>query len=143
VSLSVPKIPRLACAAIVAIAAVAAVAVLTLAGPALADLTLVHGVVFYVVTAAAYALLPFVRRGDVVMAAVWLVLASGVAPCVLGQEISAPRMFADMAGVLMAAAPIYIARLRQVAQGDMRDPPQRRQTERETPAEDAPVEQLA
>jgi hypothetical protein len=140
VPVSVPKIPRLVCAAIVAIAAAAAVAGLSLAGP-LANLALVHGLVFYAVTAAAYALLPLVRRGDVVMGAVWLVLAAGVAPCVLGQEISAPRMFADMAGVLMAALPIYIARLRQVAQGDMREPPLRRQTERETPLEEAPVEE--
>jgi hypothetical protein len=42
-------------------------------------------------------------------------------------------MFADMAGVLLAAAPIYIARLRQVAQGDTRHP-RRRQSEREISA---------
>jgi hypothetical protein len=29
-------------------------------------------------------------------------------------------MFADMAGVLMAAVPIYLARYRQIAQGDTR-----------------------
>jgi hypothetical protein len=70
-----------------------------------------------------------VRRGDVLMASVWLVLVAGVAPCVIGQEISAPFMFANMAGVLMAAAPIYIARLRQLAQGDTREARFRRQIE--------------
>jgi hypothetical protein len=88
----------------------------------------VHVLTFYGVTAGAYAALPFIRRGDILMVASWLVLGAGVAPCFAGQELSAPHMFADMAGVLMAAAPIYIARYRQVAQGDTR-PLQRREGE--------------
>ena len=68
------------------------------------------------------ALLPFVRRGDIAVVAMWVVLGVGVAPCFVGREVSAqPQMFADMAGVLMGAGPIYIARFRQVAQGDVRN----------------------
>ena len=125
------RIPRLAAALAVAGAAATAVGLLTLRGAALPNVITVHWASFYVITAGGYAALPFVRRGDVLMVASWLVLAAGVAPCVAGQEISAPHMFADMAGVLAAAAPIYIARLRQVAQGDTRNP-RRRQTEHET-----------
>jgi hypothetical protein len=76
---------------------------------------------FYGVTVGAYGLLPFVRRGDIAVVAMWVVLGVGVAPCVVGQEVSAPHMFADMAGVLLGAAPIYIARFRQIAQGDVRN----------------------
>ena len=123
------RLPRFATAAIAAALAVAAVALLTAAGDATS--VAVHTLTFYAITAGAYVVLPFVRRGDVLMASVWLVLAAGVAPCVIGQEISAPFMFANMAGVLMAAAPIYIARLRQLAQGDTREARFRRQIERE------------
>ena len=127
---SVPlRVPRFACAALVAASAVTAVTALTLAGEAIPNVITAHVMTFYAVTAGAYAALPFVRRGDIVMAGVWMVLAAGVGPCVLGREISAPLMFSDMAGVLMAAAPIYIARLRQLAQGDMRHAPRRRKAE--------------
>ena len=77
-----------------------------------------RGLVFYGLTAGAYAALPLVRRGDVAAVAMWLVLGVGIAPCYAGQELSAPHMFADMGGVILAAAPIYIARFRQVIQGD-------------------------
>jgi drug/metabolite transporter (DMT)-like permease len=79
-----------------------------------------HGLTFYGVTVGAYGLLPFVRRGDIAIVAMWVVLGVGVAPCFVGQELSAQDMFADMAGVVLGAAPIYIARFRQVAQGDVR-----------------------
>jgi hypothetical protein len=128
------RVPRIACAAAVAVAAGLAVGLLVFAGP-IANSIPAHLLTFYAVTSAAYAALPFVRRGDVLMGGMWLVLAGGVGPCVVGREISAPQMFADMAGVLMAAVPIYVARLRQLAQGDMREAPRRRQTEREAPAE--------
>lgn len=124
-------IPRAVLAGVVALAAMMAAGWITFAGTALPNPITAHVLSFYAITAGAYVLLPFVRRGDIVMGGMWLVLAAGVAPCVTGQEISAPHMFADMAGVLMAAAPIYIARMRQIAQGDTRDTPQRRQTERE------------
>ena len=84
------------------------------------DNVVARALVFYVITAGAYAFLPFVRRGDIAMVTMWLVLAVGVAPCIAGRELDAQHMFADMAGVLLAALPIYIARFRQVTQGDVR-----------------------
>ncbi len=123
------RIPRIAAAAAVGVCAVVAVTLLTVAGPSIPNPITVHVLAFYAITACAYVALPFVRRGDVLMVAMWMVLAAGVAPCIAGREISAPQMFADMAGAMMAAAPIYIARLRQMAQGDLRDQPRRRQTE--------------
>jgi hypothetical protein len=86
----------------------------------LPDNILARVLVFYGMTSAAYCTLPLVRRGDIAAVAMWIVLGVGISPCVLGEEISAPHMFADMGGVLMAAAPIYIARFRQVTQGDTR-----------------------
>jgi hypothetical protein len=119
---------RLASAVIVLICAVVLVTPSSLRPTGLPDSLTVDAVTFYGVTAGAYGLLPFVRRGDVVMVAMWVVLGVGVAPCFMGQELSASRMFADMAGVLAAAAPVYIARFRQVAQGDVR-PHRRREAE--------------
>lgn len=128
---SVPiRLPRFAAAAAVAASAMTAVGALTFIGEGVPNIITAHVLIFYAVTAGAYAALPFVRRGDILMGGVWMVLAAGVGPCVMGREISAPLMFSDMAGVLLAAAPIYIARLRQIAQGDLRDTPRRRQTER-------------
>jgi hypothetical protein len=75
---------------------------------------------FYAITSGAYVFLPFVRRGDIALVTMWLVLAVGIAPCIVGSELDPAHMLADMAGVLMAAGPIYIARFRQVAQGDVR-----------------------
>lgn len=124
------RIPRLGAALAVAGVAVALVSLLTFWSAALPNVITIHWATFYAITAGGYAALPFVRRGDVLMVASWLVLAAGVAPCIAGEEISAPHMFADMAGVVTAAVPIYIARLRQLAQGDTRQL-RRRQTERE------------
>jgi len=75
---------------------------------------------FYVGTSMAYGLMPYVRRGDVPLVAAWVVLLSELAPCFAGQLISPTKVAADALGVLMAAAPIYVARLRQVMQGDIR-----------------------
>ncbi|MBS0332413.1 MAG: hypothetical protein JSS35_06570 [Proteobacteria bacterium] len=119
---------RLASAMTVLICAVVLVTPLSLRPAGLSGSLTIDAATFYGVTAGAYGLLPFIRRGDVVMVAMWLVLGVGVTPCFMGQELSAPRMFADMAGVLAAAAPIYIARFRQVAQGDVR-PHRRREAE--------------
>jgi hypothetical protein len=124
------RIPRLGAALAVASVAVTLVGLLTWCGANLPNAITIHWATFYAVTAGSYAALPLVRRGDVLMVASWLVLAAGVSPCIAGQEISAPHMFADMAGVATAAGPIYIARLRQIAQGDIR-PQRRRQAERE------------
>jgi hypothetical protein len=77
---------------------------------------------------AAYIVLPFVRRGDIPLVAAWVVLLSELAPCVIGQLMSPTKVTADAVGVAMAAGPIFIARLRQVLQGDTR-PTGRRATE--------------
>ena len=111
---------RLASALVVLACAVVLVSPLLARGALLPDSIRLHALTFYGVTAGAYGLLPFVRRGDIAMVAMWVVLGVGVTPCFLGHELSAPHMFADMAGVLMGAAPVYIARFRQLAQGDVR-----------------------
>jgi hypothetical protein len=114
------RMVRIVSALVVLAGAVLLISPLLMLGAVLPDSVWVHGMTFYGVTVGAYGLLPFVRRGDIAVVAMWLVLGVGVAPCFVGQELSAPHMFADMAGVLMGAAPIYIARFRQVAQGDVR-----------------------
>ena len=75
---------------------------------------------FYAGTALAYALMPYVRRGDIPLVAAWVILVSELAPCVAGELISPVKVTADALGVLMATGPIYLARLRQVMQGDVR-----------------------
>lgn len=75
---------------------------------------------FYAATSIAYALMPFARRGDVPLVAAWVILLAELAPCLAGQLISPEKVAADAMGVLMATAPIYVARLRQVQQGDTR-----------------------
>lgn len=122
------RMVRLISALVVLAGAVVSIVPLSLRSAMISERPIVDVAMFYAVTAGAYGLLPFVRRGDVVMVAMWVVLGVGVAPCFMGQELSASRMFADMAGVLAAAAPVYIARFRQVAQGDVR-PHRRREAE--------------
>ena len=73
---------------------------------------------FYLGTVAAYGLMPYVRRGDIPLVAAWVVLLSELAPCITGQLLSPIKVTADILGVGMAAGPIYVARLRQVMQGD-------------------------
>ncbi|WP_296599579.1 hypothetical protein [Phenylobacterium sp.] len=81
---------------------------------------LVRVLVFYAGTTAAYALMPYVRRGDIPLVAAWVVLLSELAPCIAGNLISPIKVTADVLGVALATAPIYVARLRQVQQGDIR-----------------------
>jgi len=92
------------------------------------DTFLARLLLFYAGTAAAYGLMPYVRRGDIPLVAAWVVLLAELAPCVAGRLISPTKVTADVLGVLMATAPIYVARLRQVQQGDIR-PGGRRATE--------------
>jgi len=114
------RILRLTAALVVLTAAVLVVAPLSWDGTFASDSVAVRGLTFYAITAGAYAVLPFVRRGDIFMVSMWLVLAVGIAPCFVGRELNAQHMFSDMAGVLLAAGPIYIARFRQTLQGDFR-----------------------
>ena len=111
---------RLISALVVLTCAVMLVAPLALPAAISPEKAWIGALVFYAVTAGSYGALPFIRRGDIAAVAMWLMLAVGVAPCVQGHELSPPNMFADMAGVVMAIAPIYLARYRQVAQGDTR-----------------------
>ena len=112
---------RFAAALVALTAAACIVAPLTMGSEGFpTDNLVARTVLFYVVTSGAYAFLPFVRRGDIAMVTMWLVLAVGVTPCIAGRELNAAHMFADMAGVLMSALPIYIARFRQLVQGDLR-----------------------
>jgi hypothetical protein len=125
------RVMRLGSAIVVLICAIVLVAPLS-AKSALAPASIpLNTFTFYGVTAGAYGLLPFVRRGDIALVAIWVVLGVGVAPCFVGRELSASHMFADLAGVLMGAAPVYIARFRQIAQGDVR-PHRRREMETES-----------
>lgn len=120
-----PTIPfrlmRFSSALMVLTCAVVLVSPLSVRSAMLGDKPIVDVLTFYGVTVGAYGLLPFMRRGDIALVAMWVVLGVGVAPCFLGDELSAPHMFGGIAGVLMAAAPIYIARFRQMAQGDIRE----------------------
>ncbi len=129
-----PTIPfrlvRFGSALIVLTCVIVLVSPLSIRGAVLSDRPIVDVLTFYGVTAGAYGLLPFMRRGDIAMVAMWVVLGVGVAPCFAGEELSASHMFGGIVGVLMAAAPVYIARFRQVAQGDIRDY-RRRRTEGE------------
>jgi hypothetical protein len=95
----------------------------------LADAFLVRVLIYWAATSAAYGLMPYIRRGDIPLVAAWVVLFAELAPCITGQLISPEKVAADALGVLMAAVPIYVARLRQVQQGDTR-PCGRRATER-------------
>lgn len=83
---------------------------------------------FYAGTALAYATMPYARRGDIPLVAMWVVLGAELAPSVSGQLLSPFRVAADVAGIALATLPIYVARLRQVKQGDTR-PDCRRATE--------------
>lgn len=105
------------------------VIVLALSLTSLTDGFVARMLLFYISTGAAYAVMPYARRGDIPLVAAWVVLLSELAPCFTGHLISPIKVTADALGVLMAAGPIYIARWRQVQQGDVR-PTGRRATER-------------
>lgn len=105
-----------------------ALAVLAASLSPLADAFLVRVLVYWGATSIAYALMPYVRRGDIPLVAAWVVLLAELAPCIAGELISPAKVAADVLGVSMAAVPIYVARLRQVQQGDTR-PSGRRATD--------------
>ena len=112
---------RFVAAFVALVAAVCVVSPLTVWGAAFPeDDVAARAFLFYAITSGAYAFLPLVRRGEIAMVTMWLVLAVNIAPCIAGRELDPQHMFADMAGVLMSALPIYIARFRQTVQGDLR-----------------------
>ena len=94
--------------------------VLALSLTPLMDAFLARVVLFYVATSLAYGMMPYVRRGDIPLVAAWVILLAELAPCLNGSPLSPMKVTADGAGVIMATGPIYIARLRQVLQGDTR-----------------------
>ena len=103
--------------------------VLVLSLTSLADAFLARVVLFYLATTLAYGLMPYARRGDIPLVAAWVILLAELAPCVTGRLISPLQVAADALGVMMATGPIYIARMRQVLQGDTR-PAGRRASDR-------------
>lgn len=103
-------------------------AILTLSLTPLTEGFVERLLLFYAGTSLAFLMMPLVRRGDIPLVAAWVVLLSELAPCLGGQLISPVKVTADALGVLMATGPIYIARFRQVRQGDIR-PTGRRATE--------------
>jgi hypothetical protein len=113
----------------VPLGAAMAAAVIILSLTSVTDGFLSRVVLFYAATTLAYGLMPYVRRGDIPLVAAWVILVSELAPCVSGQLISPLKVGADVLGVIMATGPIYIARLRQVLQGDTR-PAGRRASDR-------------
>lgn len=128
-NVSLPGFTALPRTLYVPVAIAMGLAVLGLSLTPLAEPFIARLILFYLATLLAYALMPFVRRGDIPLVAAWVVLLSELAPCVAGQLISPVKVTADALGVAMAAGPIYLARLRQVAQGDIR-PGGRRASER-------------
>ena len=94
--------------------------VLALSMTPVAETTLGRLGLFYAATSLAYLLMPFARRSDIPLVAAWAVLLSELAPCLGGQLLSPMNVLADAFGVMMAAAPIFIARYRQKQQGDVR-----------------------
>ena len=113
----------------IGLATVMGIIVLALSLSPFADGFVARVLLFYVGTLGAYALMPFVRRADIPLVAAWVVLLSELAPCITGELISPDKVTADALGVLMAAGPVFVARLRQVLQGDTR-PTGRRASER-------------
>lgn len=128
-NLSLPSLTALPRVVYVPLGLAMGLAVLLVSLTPLAEPFVTRLALFYAATVLAYALMPFVRRGDIPLVAAWVVLLSELAPCVAGQLISPEKVTADVLGVAMAVAPVFVARLRQVAQGDIR-PGGRRASER-------------
>ena len=126
--LKVPALAALPRPLYAPVGAIVGAAVLAVSLTPLAEPFLARVLIYYAATSLAYGLMPYVRRGDIPLVAAWVVLLSELAPCFAGQLISPVKVTADVLGVLMAVAPIYVARLRQVQQGDTR-PCGRRATE--------------
>lgn len=94
---------------------------------------LARALVFYAGVSAAYVALPYVRRADIPLVAMWVVMIAEFAPLAAGEMISPVTVAADIAGVFLATTPIYIARARQLMQGDHRPYKPRRDGEMRLP----------
>jgi VanZ family protein len=77
---------------------------------------LAHGTMFYGLTLLALVCLPWNRKGEIVVALIAIGGASEIAQHFTGRDMSLFDWLADAAGVIVAAAPVYVARLRQIAQ---------------------------
>ncbi len=128
-NVSIPAITALSRRHYVPVGAAVGLATLALSFLPIADSFLARTLLFYAATSLAYVLMPFARRGDVPLVSAWVVLFSELSPCITGELMSPTNVTADALGVLMAVGPIYIARFRQVQQGDTR-PAGRRASER-------------
>jgi VanZ family protein len=77
---------------------------------------LVHAGSFYGFTLLALGALPWHRRTDVAFAVLALAVASEVARGFCGRDASVDNVAADGLGVVLAAAPLWVARVRDLAQ---------------------------
>jgi hypothetical protein len=82
------------------------------------DSRLLHVAVFYACTLCALAALPWNRKLDVTLGAICLAAAWETARGVATGAGRPQFMALDACGVALAAAPVWIARLRQMAQQD-------------------------
>ena len=119
-SLIIPTFTTLPRKRYVPVGLVLGAAVLGLSMTPLADGFVARLMLFYTATALAYGLMPFARRGDIPLVAAWAVLLSELAPCLTGKLLSPTNVAADGLGVMMATLPFFIARFRQLQQGDVR-----------------------
>ena len=107
----------------------AAIATVLLLGPFHAPQgwdKLAHATMFYGFTLLALVCLPWSRKGEIVLAVVAIGAASEIAQGFTGRDMSVFDWLADSAGALIAAAPVYVAQLRQVAQQAPSGVPDRR-----------------
>ena len=82
---------------------------------------LAHGAMFYGLTLLALASLPSNRKEDVALAVIAIAAASEVAQYFAGRNMSLVDWLADTAGVFVATLPVYVGRMRQLAQRARRD----------------------
>jgi VanZ family protein len=75
-----------------------------------------HATMFYGFTLLALVCLPWNRKGEIVLAVIAIGAASEIAQGITGRDMSVFDWLADAAGAMVAAVPIYVARLRQIAQ---------------------------
>ena len=97
----------------------AAIAMLLLLGPlAIYDGwdKFAHAGLFYGFTLLTLMCLPWSRKDEVFLALIAVAAASEISQRLTGRSASTLDLLADMAGVAAAAAPVYVARFRQVAQ---------------------------